>query len=285
MHKYLILLFVLLVTAVPVLAQDDAEDAPGDTFLRDPDRQDVVMVPPDWLVSQTQPYVVVENPDRDIIVSVITVQADEASTALADGLSQVSGDAVTKDADITEGRLSNGDWLGRVYTGEDATLYSAFTKQRPNEQWDVFVYRTLPDTYTLIITEPNAADAAASALALIGATAADLTENTPDDAEEGVTTYTTEIDGEPATVWVRLESETNDTQAVLITFDEAVSVQQPEFFRMLDRFFVTPQTTNFLWLGLVASVVLIGGLALSILLRYRNLRRDEQLIRELAEDG
>jgi len=45
-----------------------------------------------------------------------------------------------------------------------------------------------------------------------------------------------------------------------------------------------PQTMSFLLLGLGAVAVFTLGYIATIVARYRNLRADERLIRELAED-
>ncbi len=45
-----------------------------------------------------------------------------------------------------------------------------------------------------------------------------------------------------------------------------------------------PQTANFLWLGLGAVGVLVGGFLLSMALRFRDLQKDVQMIEQLRED-
>lgn len=45
----------------------------------------------------------------------------------------------------------------------------------------------------------------------------------------------------------------------------------------------TPDTIAYLILGLVATVVLLGGLVMSMVVRYRNLQKDLRLIEQLDE--
>lgn len=45
-----------------------------------------------------------------------------------------------------------------------------------------------------------------------------------------------------------------------------------------------PETLNYLYLGLGVTAALVGGYALSLVMRLRNLQQDAELIAELAED-
>ena len=46
----------------------------------------------------------------------------------------------------------------------------------------------------------------------------------------------------------------------------------------------TPETLNFLYLGLGVTAVLFFGYIGSLFVRHRNLQKDAELIRQLAED-
>jgi hypothetical protein len=46
----------------------------------------------------------------------------------------------------------------------------------------------------------------------------------------------------------------------------------------------TPDTTAYLLLGLAAVFVIMGGLIGSMMVRFRNLQKDRELIQQLAED-
>lgn len=46
----------------------------------------------------------------------------------------------------------------------------------------------------------------------------------------------------------------------------------------------TPDTLNFLYYGLVAVFGILGAFIVSMWVRYRNLRRDEALLRELEDE-
>lgn len=49
-------------------------------------------------------------------------------------------------------------------------------------------------------------------------------------------------------------------------------------------FFITPVTTNFLWLGLASTAAVFGGLVFSMYWRARNARKDLELIEQLADE-
>jgi len=113
---------------------------------------------------------------------------------------------------------------------------------------------------TLIASDVTLNDTAGDSIEVLGQA------YTPFTARDGTLTAWTRIVGSSGYVLVTMNGEAPDDAA---------------FFTILLDFFLTPETTDYLALGVVAVVVVIGALLLSLIVRARNLRKDMATLREI----
>jgi len=93
-----------------------------------------------------------------------------------------------------------------------------------------------------------------------------------------------DIEGEAVSVLGQLRG---NTTFVVIEQGEANKIERVNkaFYTVLFGFFVTPESTSYLYMGLATVFGFAGLLILSMVVRYRNALKDTELIRQLAQEA
>jgi len=279
--KTFLILLVILLAAFPAFAQDPEATAEPLTLYSHPTERYHIVIPPGWRDFSTPTYMLMEG---GIMVRVFarSTRTPEVAVALAESLSMfLPGSDIAPDATETL-ILPNGTWTRVLYPSLEGGALTAYVQSYEGVHY-VLMFMSATGARPLVVPLEDAradgalADAARAAVTLI---ASDVTLNdtagdsievlgqayTPFTARDGTLTAWTRIVGSSGYVLVTMNGEAPDDAA---------------FFTILLDFFLTPETTDYLALGVVAVVVVIGALLLSLIVRARNLRKDMATLREI----
>lgn len=271
---FFILVWIAL-TGLPVAAQD----SPGDAFFRAPDGYYTVLVPAGWQMTQAEPYVSLSSDELNATITVISVTGVDMNAAVTAAVDQVFDQPVGQVDEVGETRLSNGLWVEYSYRLENDAIINAFAQPYTSDTYTVILYTASSAIYALLMTAPDT-DAAVNSVFEKLKLASEPTLSATQLDNQAVL-YEYESGDEATMIWLRPVTGVSETYYVLASTDSALNPDHAIIFRVLDRFFATPETANYLLLGLVITVVLMTIMGVSFYLRYQNLKRDEALITQL----
>jgi hypothetical protein len=277
MSKIITLFALLLLLALPAAAQEATEESPTFTFYNSPNDRFHVLIPPGWEDRSTDTLAHFVSGTEQIYT--LSARTGDTSQGMASALESV-GLAVNPFAEA-EVRLSNGTWQQKLYTLEDGRALTAFGQSFEGMTYTV-AYLSETGTRPLIASGEDEPTNTAAALALLGAqpttaeSAGEITLNGiswGEFAAEGEDTYTvvTRSSGSASFVFVQ----------------PAEAAQPPDvfFYTLLVDFFVTPETTDYLALGIAAVSVIMLAMIGTMWLRWRNLRQDMRTLDQLGSAG
>lgn len=272
---FFILVWIAL-TGLPVAAQD----SPGDAFFRAPDGYYTVLVPAGWQMTQAEPYVSLSSDELNATITVISVTGVDMNAAVTAAVDQVFDQPVGQVDAVGEARLSNGLWVEYSYRLENDAIINAFAQPYTSDTYTVILYTVSPAIYALLMTASDT-DTAVNSVFETLMLASESTLNTTTQLDNQAVLYEYEAGDEATMIWLQPVTGVSETYYVLASTNAALNPDHAIIFRVLDRFFATPETANYLLLGLVITVVLMTIMGVSFYLRYQNLKRDEALITEL----
>jgi len=284
---------LLVVASLPAAAQDgEATAEPNELSIYDDFYNHEtgwhVYIPSGWTNASTADYARFTDSGRTIHATAFTndvTSMDAIERAVSSAFPTLNVTLI----DARDVNLINGIWTQHVYRTDNGYL-TAHAQVYENAVY-VLLYAGGADAVPLIVIQDGAgenADAARAAVsAAVRAIIAGLDE--PTDTAETVTesgatifTQTFERDGAIYTALGRARGNavyvvagTGDLQAL-----DAASV----YFTSLNDFFITPNTTPYLILGIVLSAVIGGIVVLSLIVRRQSLLKDEATLRQLEAD-
>ncbi|MFW5709149.1 MAG: hypothetical protein ACOCX5_02895 [Chloroflexota bacterium] len=287
---------IMLILVWPVMAQDEADEPlPVIPYYTSSEsgQQFNIPIPSGWAVTSPddEEFVILQSPGAPGEIAVLAVEEESATAAIERGLARVdperSATLLLEDTVNIDGIT----WTKTIYDLAAGGTLTAFSQQRD----DVF--------YLLMFLNPQAD----IDFYMLASTGEDIDDTVP--VEAVLREIYPEFDAEPDATrevelsngtWIRSEYSFQDeplytlhqssfgTTYAVIQFggegDMLDSVNKA-LFTVLLGFFVTPQNTNFLTLGLIASFGLLAVLVGSILLRHRSLKKDIELMEQLRQQG
>jgi hypothetical protein len=162
--------------------------------------------------------------------------------------------------------------------------------QRIDDVEYVITFSTREPLFAFVVALESALTDAAGASSVVDAGLAALGLEA-----QGVGDMATEASG--ATTWYRQALRVGDedytalvrrsgelTADIIVGPASTVTPDDTVILTVVRDFFLTPDTTNYLALGLVAVFILLGGFIASLWVRARNLRRDEEVLRTVTSD-
>ena len=290
------LLLVALLFLLPTLASAQEDDA-DIAYLRLSSNFSVPEIRGWDIVAENETVLFSrEDIDAQIYVRIVdTLDTDLAIDATIADLNQV---IIETDEPIAEGRIgrNNGTWNYRIFQDDDTSV-TAYALLQSSQVYVVLFAEESPDyqAYHLairsIINEPsiselNTAIITASNEALASILNTDFTD------EPSATRNPVEDNSR----WLEATYE-NDITTASYLFDGIVYVTivdgNPDITAELSDafdsvflgFVITPDNSEFLYLGLAFSAIIILTLIGSMALRYQNIKKDMLVVEQLAEEN
>lgn len=293
--KYRLLLIALLFL-LPTLANAQEDDA-DIAYLRLSSNFSVPEIRGWDIVAENETVLFSrEDIDAQIYVRIVdTLDTDLAIDATIADLNQV---IIETDEPVAEGRIgrNNGTWNYRIFQDGDTSV-TAYALLQSSQVYVVLFAEESPDyqAYHLairsIINEPaiselNTAITTASNEAIASILNTDFTD------EPSATRNPVEDNSR----WLEATYE-NDITSASYLFDGIVYVTivdgNPDITAELSDafdsvflgFVITPDNSEFLYLGLAFSAIIILALIGSMALRYQNIKKDMLVVEQLAEEN
>lgn len=184
--------------------------------------------------------------------------------------------------------LDTGLWLMSAYTLPDGRALTAYTQvNMVDETAYTIAYVSTAGVYPLSIPTDAGDIASASGQAASGFTAPDAAPlSTETIALTNGTSWTQTrypaADDSTITVWAR--PATSAAYYALVQQGDTVAPGNTLMYAVLQDFFVTPETTQYLTIGLIAVAAVVLLFALSVIVRYRNLAQERRTLETLANE-
>jgi hypothetical protein len=185
-------------------------------------------------------------------------------------------------------QLTTGQWMQRLYwLPESGTGALTVFSQRIDDVEYVITLSVREPIYSVVVPLESALTDPAGASGVVDAGLAALgleAERIGDVASEGrgATTWYRQalrVGDEDYTALVRRSGEL--TADIIVGPAGFASPEYAVILTVVRDFFLTPDTTSYLALGLAAAFLLLGGFIALLFVRRRNLRRDEAVLREV----
>ncbi len=315
-----VLVLLLLMAGLTVFAQNSTQaqetyseeeaaedDAPEIEYIRSPTGFNVPVLENGWESVGDNMTARFVNEDIGAVLQVTSVDTLNVSEAIDTALSEQL-DVPLPDEPVYRDRISltTGNWTQVIYQTDTITV-SALGVLRSDTSYVISLLEdnAEADIYELIVRSPlPEPDPDAPA------------EATPEpiDPEVGVEValealfseagFEAEPDSSelvqlPSGQWRRTTYATDDLTITTHSFQfgtttyvsvtdgatELSAGSADAFATVFLGFFITPVTTNFLWLGLASTAAVFGGLVFSMYWRARNARKDLELIEQLADEN
>jgi hypothetical protein len=286
MMRLLSIIFCLLFCLLPLTAQAQEEDSVVTLrFYTHPTERYNIFIPQGWenLSTETHAHLVNEA----LGAEVWAVADDEDALSVVQALAGIDATPLMGD----EVTLTTGTWQQWFYLLPDGTATTAFVQQYEGRSYAIlywsrqgamqFVLRT--DTPLQDREGARAVFARMLSLLAVDAEAyGDLVQSPPDiDPPLFAGQYR---QGEQ--FWA-VTAERASPSAADVSFAPAptgTGSTTPSIALTIVRdFFITPETTDYLWLGLAVSLAVIGMFVLWLWVRWRNLERDEEALRAISD--
>jgi len=294
MKKLLLFVCLLIGLIMPISAQEDEEEAPAlppiPYFVAEnAGRKFNVPVPFDWENVSSDPNIAhFAHPNGLGDIYSLPVDSQSPQSAAETAIKRILGDISLTARYSGQFQLDGNDWGKFAFSSELGTL-TAFTQTRDNVVYVLFYHYPKTDHEFYFMAQNVLEDEASQSGVLIALSS--LYPEIPETPQtetivplsNGDWTRQTYAIGEAqiVTLWQRRGGVVyiiveNGDGAVVDGVNKAL-------FTSLFGFFITPQNTAYLWLGLAVTFGIAGIFILSLFLRHRGLTRDEALVRELAK--
>ncbi|GEM_PF-646920 len=307
----LLLLFVL-----PTLAQDDGEDTTTPPVVpyfnaENPRTLFNVPIPFGWADMSEANQAHFVNGDLQAEIYTLVLDAAEISEATKQTIDALAPDqfglqgiqtVVEQIAAETPTlrfwslvTLSNGDWTEAIYQLADGTDVTAFAQVREQAIYVLAYFNRAPGDFLMLIKqpeknaqgryEPQDGIAAAMTDVFFGET---LTPETTDTValSNGDWQYNLYPPLNDLPLAAIGQARGDAVYVVIENGDEdLINTANKVFFTVFFGWFVTPYNDPYLYLALSAVAIIMIALIASIILRYRNLRKDLALIERLKQEA
>lgn len=287
---------LLLMLAMPIHAQEDTEDTtptklpPIPYFVAENSaRKFNLPLPFDWQNASTDPNIAhFIHPDGLGDIYALPVDNMDAQTAAQTAITQILGAQTALTARYSgQFQLDGNNWGKYAFISPNGA-FTAFTQTRDEAVYVVFYHypKTDREFYFMAqnVVDENAQGAVLDALrviypelsdtpiatSIVTLSNGDWTRQTYAIGDDEITTLWQERGG---VAYITVE---NGDGSVVDAVNKAL-------FTSLFGFFVTPQNTAYLWLGVIVTFGILGVFIVSLFARHRSLSRDEALVAELAK--
>ncbi len=216
------------------------------------------------------------------------VSGDDVIAAVEVDLARLLGEEVSEPLYEGKVNLADGTWMVLVYDIDAETTASVMARQDEGQVIIISFSESDPAARTVLLPVARGDESLEDAAPEIAFALASFTEVALE--ELGAPDKVELASGE----WLRFSGEAAMAMGMVFGNDSYVAVQTGQlgdlalladaWNRTLLGFFITPDNSVYLALGLASVVVILGTLILSFVWRSRNLWRDLALIEELARE-
>ena len=218
-----------------------------------------------------------------------TVASSDAVAAAEADLAAFTGAPIPAPAYSGKVNLADGTWRVLVYDIDEATTASALARLADGRAVVISLVERDPAARTALLALARADDAEADAGAEIGQAIDAIGETLPSFLAQRENIVL------PSGEWVVYSGEGAAAMGMVFGNDSFVALREGEsgdmatladaWNRTLLGFFITPDNSRYLALGLAVVFVILGTLIGSLYWRERNLRKDLALLEQLARAG
>ncbi len=273
------LALLLLALASPAAAQ---EGQPRLQFFSHPTQRFNILVPPGWQNRSDETRALLTDEARGQRIQALSVPTADVEAGIEAAVAQLLPDA-PEGVPADTVNLTNGQWQQRLYRLPDGTAATLYAQVFRDVTY-VILYENSGGAFTFVqrVDAPvENADAAAQAmmraLALTGVTAQPEGETI---LTETAYVFTLAADEGMYAGFVR----PSGSATVDVSFAPVGTLlDQPIILTVVRDFFVTPDTSLYLYLGLAAVAVIMALFVLSLIVRLRSLRHDEAALNALTD--
>jgi hypothetical protein len=281
MRKVLIILMML---GLPWVASAQ-ESTPALNFYSHPTERYHVLIPAGWENRSTAEETLIVNETLGASIHTMTMPAtDDMLASMAQAYALRFPDASGTPTTLAPANLTNGSWQQIVYALPDGGAISAFGQEFEDTLYVLF-FRSEAGVRFFITQTDAALDTVNSVLAPLEAQAATLTEDVTTLEAAGNTWQALMLTAGDAPLTLISRASTQTSTDILLAPSAEAAADHAVVFTMLRDFFVTPNTTAYLWLGIALVAGLMGFFVLSLMIRRRNFAKDEAALRELSNEA
>ncbi|MDX2139097.1 MAG: hypothetical protein SF123_13490 [Chloroflexota bacterium] len=279
-YRTLLALLVALLTIGTAAAQETAQEPITLNFYTHPTDRWNVLIPPGWDNQSTDDYALLVNETLGAEIYALSAPTTDVDAALAQAILLFMPDA-GQGTPLDEVNLTTGAWQQRAFQMVDGSAAVVYAQVYEGRTY-LIIYRNRAGALPFVVrTESRVADSAgaqaalSAAFAQVGVAAGDSTSIEAPTVENGY--FRARYDGYSALT----RSTSVITADVILAPGDGADAAHGIAFTVVRDFFLTPQTDNFLVLGMVASFGILALFIASLLIRRRNLARDEETLRTL----
>jgi hypothetical protein len=281
-YRTLLILLLALLTFGTASAQEATSEPITLNFYTHPSDRWNILIPPGWDNQSTDDYALLVNEALGAEIYALSAPTTDVDAALAQAILLFMPDA-GPGTPLDEVNLTTGAWQQRAFQMADGSAAVAYAQVYEGRTY-LIIYRNRAGALPFVVrTEARVEDGAGAQAALaagfaqIGVAAGDSTGIEAPTVENGYfrATY--------AEYSALTRSTSVTTADVILAPDAAADAAHGIAFTVVRDFFLTPQTDNFLLLGMVVSFGIMALFIASLLIRRRNLARDEETIRALEQ--
>ena len=242
-----------------------------------------VVIPQGWENLSTEAYAHFSTAEGEVDIYAASASTEDAQVGITQALALIFPDFEGEPSHVSEVILSNGTWTQQVYGTNDEQYLTAYGQVYAGSTYVVLWSSTLP-MQPVIVPGEDVQVGITSGLVLLGYEPEEPT--TSEEFTVGEQTWTQNVyEGTPPITAIgRVRGETTLVMAIADPPSEA-DADLTVFFTLLTDFFITPATTPYLYLGLVATAVISLAFIGTLVIRQRNLQKDLQTLETLEAEG
>lgn len=272
------ILLILLLTVTAVQAQ---ERIALDAFYNSPDGFHI-FIPTGWGNVSTEDYAHFTSPDADVDVFAASASTEDVVDGIRQVLARVLPDFAGEPSHVSTVILSNGTWTQQLYASDEAPYLTVYGQVYAGSTY-VIVWHSAQPLQPVIVPQEEVQAGIGEGLALLGYEAPEpvATEQVTINAQEWTLNRYEDESLPAAAGYVRGET----TLVMTSTAPAAPDASMLAFFNLLTDFFITPATTPYLYLGLVATAVISLAFVGTLVIRQRNLQKDLQTLETLQAEA
>lgn len=294
-----VVIFALLLTTVALHAQEDEEELPEIPYFRGSSGFNVPILELEgWDNQHTDDDAIYINADLNTRINVTMVRTLDDNEAIQTAINALTDSEHSEPFVDTRIGLSTGTWTQQLFSTDDMSI-SSFALVRGDRTFVVTLIEESPDynAHQVAVRSPILSTTDDGTVLTDFAGGVDLAVQTFL-GEDVSFTLTDSVDLSVlglVSLQNQYSTDTNDvtvfaqelegiTYATITTSDAETATQLGESVESVFLgFFITPDNTNFLYLGLTMVALIFGVLLGSMWLRYSNVQKDMALVEELSE--
>ena len=227
-------------------------------------------------------------PDAQATIRIAVAPVNDAISAAEQDLEDLLGTGISQPVYSDKVNLADGTWNVLVYDIDAATTASVMSRLHEARSVVISFVESDPAARTVLLTMARTDEALDAATPEIARAIAKLTGIALQELDDE------EVIELPSGAWAMYRRPTLAAMGMVFGNDSYVALQEGQlgdlaaladaYIMTLLGFFITPDNSSFLALGLAVIFVILGTLVFSFGWRSRSLQKDLVLIQELARE-